>query len=180
MDEYIHLTNLNNVKKYLRKNSFKKCNIIYLNNVIHTDNDQLYYYNDSLFKRFPYVNVIANKNDTVLVKMILKGNLSNIRFTNPHILMDSNYSGCNSFGNITEYKDMKYDNDNYYFDHFYFKSSEEYLEKLMRGDALYGAKRGFNSKWFKLYFKYNKATKQKLDYFENKTGFNLTEYRDKT
>ena len=55
MDEYIHLTNLNNVKKYLRKNTFKKCSIIYLNNVIHTDNDQLYYYNDSLFKRFPYI-----------------------------------------------------------------------------------------------------------------------------
>ena len=34
MDEYIHLSKINNIKYYLSNSSFKKCNVIYLNQVI--------------------------------------------------------------------------------------------------------------------------------------------------
>ena len=53
MDEFIHLKNHSNIKDYLDNNSFAKCHIIYLNQKIHTDNEQIHYYNESLFKRFP-------------------------------------------------------------------------------------------------------------------------------
>ena len=42
MDEFIHLDNYKNIKKYLGQTAFNKCNIIYLNHVIHTDNNQIY------------------------------------------------------------------------------------------------------------------------------------------
>ena len=70
-------------------------------------------------------------------------------------------------------------NNYYYYDHFYFKSSEEYLEKLTRGDAVFGVVRGFNHYWLDFYFDINKITKEKLDFFENKTGLNFSKYRDK-
>ena len=72
----------------------------------------------------------------------------------------------------------KPDHKKFYFDHFYFKSSEEYLDKLTKGCVFYGEKRGFDLYWFKIYFGINEITKQKLDYFENKTGTNLSIFRN--
>ena len=53
LDEFIHLNHYANIKNYLNQNHFAKCNIIYLNHIIHTDNNQLNYRNKSLFERFP-------------------------------------------------------------------------------------------------------------------------------
>ena len=53
MDEFIHLNNFNNIKNYLNMECFSNCNVIYLNQVMHTDNEQIYYNNKSLFDRFP-------------------------------------------------------------------------------------------------------------------------------
>ena len=173
MDEYIHLTNFSNIKAFLGRESFNKCNVIYLNQVIHTDNEQIYYSNKSLFERFPNIY----ENGKVLTKIILRGNLSNINFTNPHVL-NINFQ-CNSFGKIDHLKKEEIKNEYFYYDHFYFKSSEEYLNKLMRGDAIFGEKRGFKPIWFRVYFSINKISKEKIDFFENKTGMNLSNYRDK-
>lgn len=62
-------------------------------------------------------------------------------------------------------------NNNYYYDHFFFKSSEDYLDKLMRGDAIFGVKKGNAIQWFQLYFSINKITNEKLDFFEKKNWF---------
>lgn len=191
MDEFIHLRGYKNIKNYLSKNSFNKCNIIYLNHVIHTDNNNIYYHNKSLFKRFPEIESYKNINNsykprTVLLdvtKIIIRGNISNIKFGNPHFIKDIN-NACNGFGRLIKIKKYSIhldnpDHNNFYFDHFYFKSSEEYLEKLNKGSVFYGIKRGFGLYWFKIYFAFNKITKEKLDYFENKTGTNLSLFREK-
>ena len=57
----------------------------------------------------------------------------------------------------------------FYFAHFYFKSWEEYLDKLTKGCVFYRKKRGFDKYWFKIYFSINEITKEKLDCFENRT-----------
>ena len=73
----------------------------------------------------------------------------------------------------------KPDHKKFYFDHYYFKSCEEYLDKLTKGCVFYGEKRGFDIYWFKIYFAINEITKEKLDYFEYKTGTNLSMFRSK-
>ena len=63
MDEFIHLKNYKNIKNYLSKRSFDKCDIIYLNHIIHTDNNKIYYENKSLFERFPKIENFKNINN---------------------------------------------------------------------------------------------------------------------
>ena len=59
IDEYIYLKNYNDIKNFLNRPRFKKCEIIQLNWVLFTDNNHIYYYNKSLLERFteidPYV-----------------------------------------------------------------------------------------------------------------------------
>ena len=96
MDEFIHLKNYKNIKNFLSKRSFDKCDIIYLNHIIHTDNNQIYYENKSLFERFPKIENFKKVNNSYqprtvlldLTKIIMRGNLSNIHFANPHFLHD--------------------------------------------------------------------------------------------
>ena len=189
MDEFIHLKSYNNIKEYISKTIFNKCNIIYLNHVIHTDNNEFHYFNKSLFERFPEIESFKKINMSYqprtilldLTKVIIRGNLTNITFKNPHFI--NNITSCDGFGNIitTKYNNIhldKPDHKNFYFDHFYFKSLDEYLEKLNKASVFYGKKRGYNLYWFQLYFAINKITKEKLDYFENKTNTNLSFFRN--
>ena len=190
MDEFIHLEKYNDIKAYLGKASFNKCKIIYLNHVIRTDNNQLYYNNQSLFVRFPQSQNYKNVNNSYqprriildLTKIIIRGRLQNIYFTNPHLIFHNNNTSCNGFGKIINHTSIhldKPDHKKFYFDHFYFKSSEEYLNKLNKESVFYGIKRGYHLYWLQIYFAYNEITKEKLDYYENKTGLNLSIFRDK-
>ena len=104
----------------------------------------------------------------------MRGNLSKINFTNPHVINNKYY--CNSFGYKTELEYQELYNEYFYYDHFYFKSTEEYYNKLKRGGVTSG-KKIFDRYIFDLYFSVNKLTKKKIDYLENKSGMNLTKYR---
>ena len=190
MDEFIHLHHYNNIKNYLNQNHFSKCNIIYLNHVIHTDNNQINYRNKSLFERFPQIENFKKLNFSYkprdvlrdVTKMIIRGNIQNINFSNPHFVIDKLHKSCNGFGKLINQKGIhlkKPDHHRFYFDHFYFKSSEEYLNKLNVGSVYFGKKRGYNIYRFQIYFAFNNITDEKLDYFENKTGVNLTYFRNK-
>lgn len=177
MDEFIHLANVNNIKRYLNKKQFHKCNVIYLNEYMHTDNDQIYYYNKSLYERFPNATLNFSK-EIGFTKMILRGSLEKINITNPHILITKNQ--CNSVGKVLKSLKTEYFyNNNYYIDHFYFKSPEEFLGKLKKGSVASGKKKGSIKQWIQFYFSVNKITEDKLDFFENKTGIKLNVFRDK-
>ncbi len=52
MDEFIFLKNYKNIKKFLKKKIFNKCQRIQLNWIFHTDNNLLYYDNRPLAERF--------------------------------------------------------------------------------------------------------------------------------
>ena len=73
-------------------------------------------------------------------------------------------------GIVTDISDLNY----YYIDHYYSKSTEEFINKLNKGDALF---RDNRMERIQTYFSQNKITKEKIDYFENSTGLNLSKFK---
>ena len=179
MDEFIYLKDYNNIKLYLNRKLFDKCQTIQLNLLFHTDGDNLYYNNKPLIERFK--ETIIKKSETF--KSIIRGNI-NIKIDDIHNLNKTLLS-CNSFGKFNM-KDKfagllinKTDFKFYYIDHFCFKSTEEFINKINRGDAHTGKtlrKKMIKIRW---YFERNKITSQKIDLIENYTKLNLSEYRKK-
>jgi hypothetical protein len=179
IDEFIYLKE-KNIKIFLAKNKLNSCNRIYLNWVNHLDNEQIKYKNESLFKRFPKYKYFFDENHA-FVKTMIRGKIPNIKIYNNHVINFEEES-CNAFGkkklfNLSVTTDNP-NNNRYYIDHFYFKSTEEYINKRNRGSVFYGNKSRINLDFIDLYFKYNKITIEKIQYFENKTLFNLSKYKD--
>ena len=65
----------------------------------------------------------------------------------------------------------------YYIDHFFCKSTEEFIQKIQRQDAM--TIKDTRERKIKRYFKYNKITKEKIEYIEKETKLNLSKYKDK-
>ena len=112
-----------------------------------------------------------------MIKSIIRGNLTNITINEIHGLTDQ-VIGCNGFGkkikfiSYTTTPDFKY----FYIDHFYCKSTEEFINKLNKGDAFFAQKISQKIKRIQTYFKLNKITKEKINYFKSEIKLNITEY----
>jgi hypothetical protein len=151
-----------------------------LNWIIHTDNNLLYFENKSLFERFPILEQNArkyNKKYYIPVKSILRGHIPNITIYCQH-LINNGLKSCNGFGlkpKLIKYT-MEPDLENYYIDHFYFKSLEEFTEKLNKGSVRHGNKLEMKLARLKRYFLMNEININKLNYIENMTGINLSKY----
>jgi ribosomal protein L30E len=186
VDEYIHLSNYTNVKLYLQRDAFKNCEIIYLNWVYHTDNNLIYYDNRPLHIRFPEVEPNARNNvnrSGNCVKSILRGHIPNIVINSVHKLTKKlKFKSCNGFGNPEVFKGIHIHNSDfrfYYIDHYYSKSVEEFVEKLNKGDVIQGQKVSFKYLRVKSYFNRNKLTLEKLNFIENHTKLNLTQFKNR-
>ena len=115
-----------------------------------------------------------------VVKSILKGNF-NIKINDVHVL-NKNVTGCNGFGEISKIQGMKTNKTDhyYYIDHYWSKSTEEFVNKLMKGDVIHGYNnKQNNSNRIKMYFSYNNITEEKINYIESRTKYNLSGYRMK-
>ena len=181
LDEYIYLKNYTNIKPFLSEAKFNECKIIYLNSIRHTDNDLLQYDNRPLAERFPIINW---DNKLFTVKSIIRGNISKIQFSSSHWL-DKSIKGCNSLGkrikpNLDKrmYNDIKMFKD-CYIDHYCFKSTEEFINKIKKGDAIHGKTICNILHKISLYFGYNNITYEKIKYIEKETGLSLNEYKSK-
>ena len=179
MDEFIFLRNFTNIKDFLNQKIFDKCQRIQLNWFVHTDNNLIYYDRRTLIERFPEKKK-ENKGKRLpgarLVKSILKGNIE-IKIKTPHDL-NKDLIGCDGFGKYIKFPSNKTDHYYYYIDHYWSKSTEEFVNKLMKGDVILGYKNKQNNmERINMYFKYNKITKEKIDYIEKRTKYNLTKYR---
>ena len=131
IDEYIYLNNYTNIKIFLNEPYFKKCENIQLNWVLFTDNNYIYYENRSLLERFteldPYLtNRTIDKHSNG--KSILRGHIPNIKIENFHSISDT-LKSCDGFGKIV--RNIKRDYKYYYFKHYYCKSTEEFIDKLL-------------------------------------------------
>ena len=178
MDEFIYLNGYKDIKKYLKKKIFDDCKVIFLNEVKHTDSNHIYYKKGMLSKRFK--NILVNAS-IIMVKPILKGNIENLVITNNHVI-NLNMEGCNGYGNkitIEGIHTNNPDNKNFYFDHYFFKSSEEYLNKLARGSCYWGNLRKINFDWLNKYLMNNEISIEKINFFEKKTSINLSAFRNK-
>ena len=178
IDEYIHLKYYSNIKLFLNKKTFSECQLIYLNLIIHTDNNHLKYENKSLFERFPEI-VPRNKPEgkKFEIKFILKGNISNIKITNQHYC-NSKLKSCNGFGEsnlsydvYTKKPDLHY----YYIDHFFSKSTEEFIDKIAKGDCRYRSHIKYNK--IERYFNQSEPKIEKINLIEKRLRLNLSKYK---
>ena len=176
-DEFLELNKHKNIKEYLNDKRFKKCSNIKINWLTFSDSNLLYYENIPVQKRFttPIYNFFRNK----LIKSTVRGNLK-INYwrgmNNPHS-SNKNITTCNSMGKIIDPKKYYSSPFNYKFSclkHYSTKTIEEYCNKSKRGrsDILVKLNKKTLKSYFKYFFKLNKKTKEKIDYF-NKC-FNYT------
>lgn len=183
MDEYIYLRNYKNIKSFLNRRKFDKCQRIQLNWVFHTDNNLIYYENKSLSERFTEREAIDRGKSIggpKGIKSILRGNI-NLKISDVHIL-NKNLTSCDGFGNIkeihsiaTNISDLKY----YYIDHYYSKSTEEFINKIMRGSAVHGFNMNHKKRRIDVYFSINEVTLKKIEFIENKTNLNLSKFKNR-
>ena len=71
----------------------------------------------------------------------------------------------------------KTDSEYYYIDHYNFKSTQEFIDKVNKGDVLYFKDNIIQR--IRLYFVVNKITKEKIDLMEKGTHLNMSEFRKK-
>ena len=180
VDEYIHLKNYTNIKQFLNETKFNKCQKIYLNWVFHTDNDLFHYEDRPVQQRFPKTepipeNKVGKHN---FIKTIIRGHIPNLKIDCIHRL-SKNINACNGYGKepvLQLFKMKEQDFENYYIDHYFCKSVDEFIDKLNRGDAYWGNDTNFLIGTFANYFGYNNMTIEKIEYIQNKTGLNLLSY----
>lgn len=181
MDEFLFLRNFPNIKSFLNQNIFQKCQKIQLNWFTHTDNNKLFYENRSLSERFPEKEKKWRKikiGGTDIVKSILRGNITT-NINDVHLL-NNRLIGCDGFGRIKNNKVMFQTNSDHYYnyiDHYWSKSTEEFVNKLIRGGGVHGQDTDFKKRRIDLYFLQNQITLNKIKYIEKKTKFNLSKYR---
>ena len=118
-------------------------------------------------ERFPKV---IFDNSYCYGKTIIKGNLIGIKINSCHLL-DKRLQRCDGFGNIYYTSRIRcnksYYNHLYYIDHYIFKSTEEFINKINRGDCL--ASYDMKIKLYKicLYLRFNQIKKIKIHYIIN-------------
>ena len=179
MDEYIYLKNYTKIKYYLGEEKFKGCDLIHLNWVLHLDNNHIFYQNKSLKERFPKIKYEKNYSQ---IKSILRGHIPNLKILCLHVINHS-LKACDGFGNIrpkirmsTNCPDYKY----YYIDHYFWKSTEEFINKLSRGDAFYGNHMKISENDISRYFRNNGVTLEKIKYINNRTRINASKVAEAT
>ena len=69
------------------------------------------------------------------------------------------------------------DFENYFIEHYYFKSLEEFILKIKKGDTYFGHKENFLNHRLRRYFRINKITLEKIEYIEKNLNVNLLHYK---
>ena len=143
----------------------------------------IYYDNRSLHERFPDTEKnYKNKNQVVSkrVKCILRGHYPNDD-VNGWALMSEKYKGCNGYGKKAKLINRVYfenrDFKNYYIDHYYSKSLEEYINIVNKEKGEDVTQKDYKKLRIKKYFKINEITLEKIEFIEKKTGIKLNNFR---
>ena len=176
MDEFIFLKDFFNIKYFLNRNTFDDCKIILLNWVHRSDNELLYYDNRSLFTRFKKKG--KKLKYFIDVKPILKSSKF-MKIISVHFINFKDKQ-CDGFGRKKYFNgiyDKNPDYKFYYLEHFYTKSTEEFINKIKRGSIAYGPGKRLNI--LQNYFDINEITAEKIDYIERALNVNLSIYKAK-
>ena len=175
IDEFIHLYNYTNIKLFLNQDKYNNCQEIFLNLVCHTDNNQLYYEDKPLYKRFPKTVPKTRLEGQLLpMKTIIRGHIKGVKILSMHRgdyrLRTCNNSGVYEklLGHSTYNSDQKY----YYIDHYNSKSTEEFIQKIKKGDVFNNSPEHLFKK-ANSYFWINEITKEKVELLERAFGFKI-------
>ena len=181
VDEFLYIRNYTNINNFLSLPIFQKCQSILINWKYFGDNDQLYYQPKPLNKRFNKpLNFTENKmliKDKYFfsaAKSIVRGGLNIIWGLLPHFL--NNTINCRPDGSILNNYFSPYQHQIAYLKHYITKSTEEFIERLKRGDVLLEVNRKYIfNRINNYYFLFNRKTKKKEDllkkYINNKFHF---------
>ena len=162
------------IQRFLSNERYKYCQNIKFNWLIYSDNDKLYYENKSLIERFP--DIVPLKQSQISVKSIVRGHLNSLTITWMHWI-NPKFKGCNGFGGPT---DLEYGNDFlfYVIDHYYSKSTEEFINKINRGDVWRNTFDYIKHRTEK-YLNQNHVTLEKIEMLERGIKINLSRYKER-
>ena len=181
IDEFIHLYNYTKVSTFLNEPKFNNCEVVHLNLVCHTDNEQLHYENKPVKERFPKIVPSSMPGGKTLeIKPILRGHLNNTYINCLH-RGNMRAKDCDGFGHANKFSaiySLEPDTTYYYYDHYYAKSTEEFAKKVKRKGS-FDITDKFCLDRIKKYFDEKTLTMEKVLILENGTGFDLSEYKNK-
>lgn len=177
IDEFLFLLNNTYISDFLSSTNFKYCQSIIINWKYYADNDKLYYEPKPVQERF--INPIQitwkiKKRKYIYsgAKSIVRGGLNVTWGHFPHYF--NNTVNCRPNGYILENYFSPPDYSNAYIKHYTTKSTEEYVEKLNKGDVCENYNIRFVDYKIKYYyFLFNKITKQKIELIKNKLKFKI-------
>ena len=146
--------------------------------LIHTDNNQLYYENRSLFERFPkIVPKTKNEGKILQIKFIIRGHIPNITIDNPHF-GNKELINCNGFGELNSNNNIfakKPDFNYFYVHHFFSKSTEEFIDKMKKGDCFFDD--FIKLRKIERYLNQSGKTKEKIKLLKTRLDINLSIYQ---
>ena len=161
----------------------KSYQTIKINWLCYGDNEILYYESETLKKRFTKQS--NDKSCNSEIKSIVKINDNNKKISwgnvGSHRPVINVKKSCDSLGNLVHYGAWKIDPPQYkyaYLNHYITKSSEEYAEKCLRGDATYiiHNKTEYYEKRMDRYFSINNYSVKKISLLEKKLNTTLKKF----
>ena len=174
IDEFLYIKHYHNLNTFLSLSKFKKCQSILINWKYYGDNDKLYYEPKPLkqrfIKEFPIEKLKTKKYYYSASKTIVRGGLTLNWAHLPHYI--SNVINCKPDGSI---------NKNYfsppqfsiaYIKHYITKSTEEFIERINRGDVIIKINNNYiKERINNYYFLFNPKTREKLNLFQQKVKY---------
>ena len=173
IDEFLYIRNYTNINDFLSLPKFKKCQSILINWKYFGDNNRLYYESRPLNERFSKpinitnnLKILNNKYFLSAAKSLVKSGLKLSWGMLPHYL--NNTINCRPDGSILNDYFSPYQHSIAYINHYITKSTEEFIERLRRGDVLVNATNNYIiNRINNYYFLFNKKTDKKLKLFKN-------------
>jgi hypothetical protein len=177
IDEYLFLLNHTYINDFLSSTNFRNCQSIIINWKYYGDNDKIYYEPKPLKERFTKPikitrKILRKKYIYSGAKTIVRGGLDLIWGHFPHYL--KNTVNCRPNGNILKNYFSPPDYSNAFIKHYTTKSTEEYVERLNKGDVYYNSNKKYVTYKIKdYYFLFNAFTKEKIELIKNKLKFKI-------
>ena len=172
-DEFLELRQKMTIIQYLNQKKFNKCKSIKINWLVYTDNNLIYFKNESLSKRFNHPNY--NHSMNTYIKSTVRGNL-NLNYWKYSKNTHSSFYGfpsCSSSGrkilnNLPLINPPDFNGA--ILKHYFTKTIEEFIKKIERGQSafLYGKPKSYIKERIELFFSLNKMTIEKLTFIHNK------------
>ena len=174
VDEFLYIVNYTNINDFLVLPKFKKCQSILINWKYYGDNNKLYYEPKPLIERFTKPFYFTNKNKPkhyfCAAKTIVRGGL-NIKWgLLPHYI--KNTINCKADGKIINNYFSPPQFSLAYINHYITKSTEEFAERLKRGDVIKKINDNYIRKRINnYYFIFNTKTKEKIELLNAKVQY---------